>query len=147
MATDRGDRQRDGALTLLEVPWFSVPNYWPDCGPWIAKALEGRSVTHSADDLYAACLSRDMTLWLALRADGKPVAGAVSRVDQYPRAKVCTMIAIGGGGMEGWLQFEQLIGEWAKAQGCEYIEGSGRRGWARAAVNYQPVYVVYRRKL
>lgn len=124
-----------------------MPHYWPTVEPWIAAALAGRSVQLLPVDIYEGCLARQIQMWLAM-SDVAPVAAAVSRIDRYPRAVICTMIAIGGSGVDDWLlRFEPEIAAWAEARGCDYIEGAGRRGWERKATNYTPVYTVYRRKL
>lgn len=124
-----------------------MPHYWPFVEKWVAAALEGRSITHTPQDMYDGCLGGRMVLWLAVRDE--PVACAISCIESYARATICTVHVIGGKGIEDWLYFEAAVCRWAKQRGCIAIEGPGRKGWERKIKHfgYAPVYSVYRKML
>lgn len=57
------------------------------------------------------------------------------------------MFIIGGESARDWMPLEKGIAEYAKALGCHFMEGSGRKGWGRIAPDYKEVYTVYRKEL
>lgn len=148
MAADLGDRQRDGALTLKRAEWYEIPHYWPSIRVNVEAALAGRSIIHTAEDLYAGCLKRVMTLWLALDGD-EPKGVAIALVERHARATICVILVLAGEPMADWIDFEPDICAWAKGQGCDAIEAAGRKGWERrvADLGYKPAYVIYRKGL
>lgn len=114
----------------------------------IAAALSHGSIAWLPSDIYALLLSRHLRLWLAL-SEGEVLACAVSMIQEYPRAKVCALLLVGGEKLDQWLHFSDDIAAWAKSQGCTALEGPGRKGWERAAksLGWKPVWTVYRRML
>lgn len=128
----------------MRADWYAVPEYWPGVEKWVEKALEGRSISLRAEDIYQGCLCRGMTLWLVVPG---PRACAVTEITQQKYGKLCQMLVVGGEGMGDWLRFEPEIAEYAREQGCDFIEVAGRKGWARVMPDYEPVYMIYRRTL
>lgn len=141
-----GKQYRERNLALKRCEWYEVPHYWDDIEKWIVSALaNGNSLTLTEQDIYDQLLARKMQLWLAIW--DRPAACAVTKISRHKRVTICEMLIVGGAAIREWLHFEKAVAEWAKEQGCDVIEGSGRPGWERKAKDYKPVYTVFRKVL
>lgn len=143
-----GDRKRDGTVRLERVPWWDVDTWWSTTEIWIEAAFAGRSIVWTTDDIRGFLTGRVMDLWLAMDGD-EPLACAVTRIDRFPRAAVCVILAAGGRDMKAWLDLQPDLVRWAKAQGCDALETPGRKGWERVLADrgWSPVWTVYRKEL
>lgn len=114
----------------------------------IAQALAHGSIAWWPVDIYALLLRRQLQLWV-VRCGAETRACGVTRIEDYPRARVCGMLLVAGKEMDSWLHFDKDIEAWAREQGCTAMEGPGRRGWERVAapLGWQPVWTVYRKML
>lgn len=58
----------------------------------------------------------------------------VTELVSYPRRRACRVFLVGGTGMRRWLQsFQTTVEAFARAHGCDFMEGGARFGWTRAA--------------
>lgn len=94
------------------------------CRAWIEAALRYCGGTHDFDDVFNAVLDGRMQLWPTTRGC------AVTEIVVYPKKKLLNVFLAAGeldqvtGGIEA-------VAAWAKAQGCDGMIMSGRRGWER----------------
>lgn len=143
MGSDERDRQRNCAL--VRVPWYEVPNYWPIVGEWVGDALRrGYCLHYTLEGVYNACLEGRMTLWLV--QDDKIRGCAITQINQN-LYRVCELFAVGGLDVRRWLALEKEVARYARDMGCDFVEGSGRKGWGRLMPDYEEVYTVYRKEL
>lgn len=112
------------------------------CKPWIEAALAYSGGTHTFEDVAEGIASGRMQLWPA--EDGC----CVTEILTYPQRKVLNG-AICGGDMDRVLDMIPAIEEWARLQGCDCVEITGRRGWTRALgpLGYRDAAVVLRKDL
>jgi len=125
-----------------------VPHYWPKVEHWLAAAVAHNAIAWIASDVRHELMFRRMQLWLALDGDA-PVACAVTRIDDGPRARICNVLLIGGVHIDEWLIFEEDMCRWARSIGAVALEGPGRRGWERKVKSrgWRPVWTIYRKLL
>lgn len=95
------------------------------CKPWIEAALAYSGGTHTFEDICDGIASGKMQLWPA--EDGC----CVTELVQYPRKLVLNGF-LAGGDMARIKDMVPAIEEWARQQGCDGVELTGRRGWVRA---------------
>lgn len=148
LASSIGIGERDGALRLVQAPWYDVPHYWPQIEEGVQKALSHGSIAWTAEEIRATLMRRASQLWLALN-DDRVAAFAITELQVFPRIRVLFVMLIGGQGMDAWLHFEAKICEWGKEMGCVAVEGPGRRGWERKMKSrgWAPVWTVFRKML
>ena len=73
-----------------------------------------------------------MQLWII-----KHRAAFVTSIVNYSRKKACRFIYLGGEGFQDWMGVAtKTLEAWAKANGCDYVEIYGRRGWVREGIKY-----------
>lgn len=95
------------------------------CREWIEAALEYNGGCYSFDDVAQGIMEGRMQLWAG------PDGCAVTEILMYPQRKLLNLF-LAGGSMEQLLDMEKDAITWAKAQGCDGLSLSGRKGWTRA---------------
>jgi hypothetical protein len=111
-----------------------VPSLWPYAARFIEMADEKVHFENKADlkEVLPGLLDGTKQLWILHR--GQEMIGAgVTEIHQYPKKKICRVVALGSepNTMPEWFAQWSRITEWARAQRCEGFEIIGRRGWVR----------------
>jgi len=131
---------------LIElVPVAMIDDLWPRVKDIVA--LTDDAVLNS-EDVLNYLQTGQWRLWVALE-DGKIVAAMTVEFFYYPRDKVCRVVTLGGKMMKGWLtdNHQQAVENWAKGQGCSYIDVYGRKGWKKVLPEYKEDCILLRKKL
>ena len=112
------------------------------CRKWIEDALQYTNGTHEFVDVVNAILEGRMQFWPAENAC------LVTEIVEYPRKKVLNVF-IGGGTLKQMRDMYDALTDWAKAQGCDSITCTGRKGWERIGREYgwTPVSVTLAKEL
>jgi hypothetical protein len=111
--------------------------------PFIEAALEYSGGTHTFGDVVGALVSGEMQLWAT------DTAAVVTELQMFPQYRACNFF-LAGGDMNQLAHFQRVIGEWAKAQGCQRLTITGRRGWERTFLKdegYTPKWTTFSKEL
>lgn len=111
--------------------------------PFIEAALEYSGGTHTFGDVVGALVSGEMQLWAT------DAAAVVTELQMFPQYRACNFF-LAGGDMNQLAHFQRVIGEWAKAQGCQRLTITGRRGWERTFLKdegYTPKWTTFSKEL
>jgi hypothetical protein len=111
--------------------------------PFIEAALEYSGGTHTFGDVVGALVSGEMQLWAT------DSAAVVTELQMFPQYRACNFF-LAGGDMNQLAHFQRVIGEWAKAQGCQRLTITGRRGWERTFLKdegYTPKWTTFSKEL
>ena len=132
------------------IPHDGVPSLWRFAEPFIKRALDHTFGELGADDIQAACMSRDMQLWMI--AKGNRVVGAgTTMIIPYPKMKVCRIVTLAGTEFDAWKDMAHAFIEiWADVQmGCEDVECYVRKGFVPKLLEmgYRHRYSVCHKKL
>lgn len=100
------------------------------CREWIEAALEYGGGTHEFSDVVESIYKGHMQLWPAEESC------LVTELVNYPRKKVLH-IFLGGGKLDEILGMHADVIQWAKAQGCDSLTMSGRKGWTKALKSHE----------
>lgn len=107
---------------------------WAACAEYLEKALAAGGGIKDWDlaDVRDLAGSGQVALW-GLVEDGALVGAGVTSETVYPKRKVFEVLLLGTDPNTGLFE-EALtqVREVAKSQGCDYLSGTGRPGWARA---------------
>lgn len=114
---------------VIGIPSHLVEHFWHFAEPYIKRALDHASGEMLPEDMRAACMNKDMQLWLI--SHGERVVGAsTTELVVYPRRKHCRIITLAGSHAEDWAaDADKLIVAWAREQGCDAVETINRRGF------------------
>ena len=112
------------------------------CRGWIESALEYGGGTHYYEDIVESIVSGKMQLWPAKDSC------LVTEITVFPRKKVLHVF-LGGGDLDEIIGMHESVVQWAKAQGCESLTLSGRKGWTRALedLDWKPKMVFMERSI
>lgn len=127
------------------VPPQLIDGLWARIFPHLSKASEYTFGRYEPEDILEFVVSGDAHLWVVF--DEEAVVGiTVTRFWQYPRKKCLDMVFIGGDEGFSWKDpMLEILQRWARDNGCEAIESSGRVGFARAFKDdgYKMLWQVY----
>jgi len=135
-------------MRLAKVPWYMVADYWWRIEPIVGLALSIGGFVALPVDIFRFLLERNMQLWLV--EDGEKVkAFGITRIDQYPRLKVLSLVIVGGIGLKQWEHFIADLEAEARELGCQAVEGTGRKGWEKlgAKHGFKRMTTLYRKML
>ena len=127
------------------VPPQLIDGLWPRIFPHLSKASDYTFGRYEPEDILEFVVSGDAHLWVVF--DGEDIIGiTVTRFWEYPRKKCLDMVFIGGDEGFSWKDpMLEILQRWARDNGCEAIESSGRVGFARAFKDdgYKMLWQVY----
>lgn len=107
-------------------------------------AVRGRLLARDVLDLV---LAGRMQLWVAHEPPEAIRAVCLTEVIDYPRKRVCRIVALFGRGFRAWVPMRGEIEAWARRQGCGAMEAVARLGWARVAPDYELTHVFLEKEL
>jgi len=116
-----------------------VDDVWEKVEPLVNKAMEYADGKMVADDVYKALKAKDMQLWLV------PGGVWITHIIDYPQSKRLDWVAAAGEYQE-WTSYLPYLFEWAKTQGCDAVEVSGRPGWGRK-LGFEEIHRIFRVRL
>jgi hypothetical protein len=127
------------------VPPQLIDGLWPRIFPHLSKASDYTFGRYEPEDILEFVVSGDAHLWVVF--DGEDIIGiTVTRFWEYPRKKCLDMVFIGGDEGFSWKDpMLEILQRWARDNGCDAIESSGRVGFARAFRDdgYKMLWQVY----
>lgn len=127
------------------VPTTAVSNIWDSVKNLITKTNDD---VLNDNDIKKYLLNGDYTLWVAIDEQSKNVVAAMTtEFAYYPRDKVCRVVTLAGERMKEWIGNLDMVEEWAKEQGCSYLDMYGRRGWIKVLTDWKEDSVLLRKKL
>lgn len=113
------------------VPPEYVLDVWPAVVGYVAKATKYSSGKYEPEDVLRLVTDYNYPLWIAF--DDEQIKGAViTRFIEYPRKK-CLFLEFCGG-IDGFSWKDAMLStlrRWAKDNGCDGIEATGRLGWKK----------------
>jgi hypothetical protein len=127
------------------VPPQLIDGLWPRIFPHLSKASEYTFGRYEPEDILDIVAGGEAHLWVVF--DGADIVGiTITRFWQYPRKRCLDMLFIGGDDGFSWKDpMLETLQRWARDNGCDVIESSGRPGFARAFKDdgYKMLWQVY----
>lgn len=135
-----------GSVFLLTKE--QVPENWSKVEKFIQDGLDTSDMgLLTTDYLKERCEAGVYGLWIYI-VENEIKAAAVLALETYPRAKVVTVISVGGYDMKEWnRKFFGRIEEFAKEMGCKYVMAAGRKGWSRAIEGVKPSATIWYKEI
>jgi hypothetical protein len=118
-------------VLVSAVPAEHVLNVWPKIRDYIAEVVLRTHGRYEVEDVLSQLLDESHLLWIAF--EGEHVKGAVVSCFQfYPRKKFLSCPFVTGEDFASWKgPILEVLHSFARDNGCEGIEATGRLGWAR----------------
>lgn len=127
------------------VPIAAIDEIWPKVESLVEKTND---LVLNDQDVLNFLHTGQWRLWVAID-DGQVVAAMTVEFFFYPRDKVCRVVTMGGERMMEWLTSDTIkkFEDWAKEEGCSYIDVYGRRGWKKVLPGYEEDCVLLRKQI
>lgn len=109
------------------------------CEPWIRKALRYSNRTHTFPDVCWGVLEGKMQLWPGAHGC------LVSEILDFPQRRIGNAFLAGGDPEKGLEQLFEMSGDmtdWARAQGCDGLMLTGRKGWSKVLPDWKERWTV-----
>lgn len=121
---------------------LQLDDVWPRCAEHIAPALAHAGNTHTLEHVRQAIEENRAQLWPV-----GELGTVVTEIEQMPSGLRICRLWLAGGKMAALIEAEKVIAEWAKENGCDAVEITGRKGWRKVLPEYRHVADVLWRTL
>lgn len=108
-------------MKLIEIPTDQLEHWLPVVWELLSEACNHSDGKYLPIDVAKALYEKRMQLWNAIE-DNIVHAIGVTEIVNFPRKKVCRILAATGENYEVWGPLIAKIEEWAKNIGCETCE-------------------------
>ena len=132
---------------LVGVTSDKIEAAWPHVVDLIQRACERSRGRHTAEGFKKRLLDRDQQLWLSWNEGVEALAVSEIITWNDTGLKSCRLVIATGKSRRNWARFHELIGEWAKSQGCTILEAAPRPGWERELPTFRKTHVFLERAL
>lgn len=131
-------------MRVYRVLPSQVVGVWPQISAFILAALARQSIELWSEwDLKRALMGGGPWLLWVAEENETPTAAIITRIDDHPRARGCTVFLAGGHDRSTWYDVaEAEIRDYARSLGCSFLEARGRQGWEKItrAAHVERVY-------
>lgn len=137
------------SVQVIEAPVSALDDLWPSILPMVRAALDHSGGERDANDIRQMIAEGQGTLWLVV-ARNKLIGCCVGNIVEWPRKRIATAIIVAGEGFDEWGgELARTLIEWARASGCDALDGWGRDGWPKKLkpFGFQRLYQVVRLEL
>jgi hypothetical protein len=122
-------------IEVSMVPKQYVDTCWQEVEPYLEKAARYTHGRYTVGDIYTSIVDYDYELWVAFD-NGRIKGAVVTNFAVYPQRKLLCMAFCGGVDLKDWKDFMlALLRRYARDTGCDGIEATARRGWAKVFQN------------
>lgn len=119
-------------MFISAVPIEHILEVWPTVEPMIQGALDRAPGRFKSADIFLLLRSGYQTLWIAVDEPKEILAAFVTRVYDLPQGRITSIDWAGGRDHERWVErFDEVITKYAKDNGSNIVEYSGRPGWGK----------------
>ena len=128
------------------VEKHEINNVWNDVKDLVAKTNDD---VLNEKDILEYLKTGYYILWIVTEPDSDTILAAMTvEYAHYPRHKMCRVVTIAGEKLNEWVDEGLLkLEDWAKAQGCAYMDMYARRGWKKVLKEYKEDCILLRKKL
>lgn len=136
------------SLTPVCVDPTLIDQFWPHVKSFIDMAFWSGRGDDDSSSVYKDLKQQFALLWIVWDDEEKHITAAViTKILNVPRGKVCLIAACAGNKMNKWLHFLDVIEQYARAEECEFIRFSGRRGWVHHFRGWREPWVTLEKEL
>ena len=122
-------------IQVSMVPRQYIGTCWDKVGPFLDGAADYTYGRYTLDNIRTAITDYEHDLWVAFE-DSEIKGAVVTNILIYPQKKVLSMTFCGGVNLSEWKDpMLDILRRYAKDRGCDAIEATARRGWAKIFQN------------
>ena len=114
-------------MELRPVLAHQVDEMWDGISHLVDSVTE-RASMYTTDEIRGHLIRGTAQLWLAVSGGLRAIC--ITQICTYKR-KECNILVCAGDGARAWVHLLEQIGDWARAEGCEAMTLTGRKGWKK----------------
>ena len=122
-------------LEMSMTPTEMLGSVWKKSERLIDKLQRVSHGRFESQDILHELFTGKQQFWAVWdeEVEGLPIIGVViTEVMQYPQRRILSIQYCTGSRLDEWMSdIIELLEQWAKTCGCDGMELTGRRGWAR----------------
>ena len=139
---------KGSTLDYKIIEKHEIPDIWNNVKDIISQGLVSANDLLNDEDVLNYLNQGLYTLWIATEPDSDSVVAAMTiQYAYFPKYKMCRIVTIAGQRMNEWIGDMYMLENWAKTQGCDYIDMYARRGWKKMLKEYKEDCILLRKKL
>lgn len=115
---------------LVPIPAAQLARFWHYVRPMLRSAAHRSSGKYLVEDILRDIRRHENQVW-GCAVDGLVVATGLTQIVNFPRKRICRIIAVEGRDHAAWLDLIDVLAVWAKAEGCAALEPVCRPGWEK----------------
>jgi hypothetical protein len=132
---------RSSSAELRFVRADQVHAVWWVFRPMIAAALTAATPAELEDGWDLPTIRQrlahgDMQMWTAGTPEDGVKAVAITEIIDTPEGRIAGVPIVAGDDLAAWIDYAETIETWAKLNGCDWLQGQGRKGWRRVLKRY-----------
>lgn len=131
---------------VRQVPVAFLDVLWPDVVDLLGAVAERSSGRLDIKAIAGAIISGGWQLWVIWDGRIRCVLATEITVEATGQKNARIVLATGNGASQ-WVNLIGDIEEWARSEGCRYLEMTARKGWARYLKAYRMTHVLLERDL
>lgn len=114
---------------LIPIPATALGEYWSSIGGHVAELATISNGRLLVEDIIRAIARLEMQLWAA--RDDAGLSVMLTEILVHPRQKDAHIISATGHNAERWTPLWPMFERWAKAEGCDLVTATCRKGWKK----------------
>ena len=138
---DNQTEDMDCAIKFKEEGLYGVPKVmlkttWPRVIEMLKPAIARTRGRFEDEDVFDSIKNKKMQLWCYAK-DDEIYMSCVTQLINYPSKKYMRIVFVGADKhRDYWKSTIKQLEVWAKSLGCDGVENSCRKGWARVSKEY-----------
>lgn len=125
---------------LVQIPPNAIVDVFPMVRDWLNGLADRSGGRWSVSGLLQKFVNGEWQLWIVW--DGKPRAIVGTELYLEMTGMKCCMIRFcTGSGAPEWQHLLSKIEDWARSEGCSYVDMLARKGWAKHLPDYKLTHV------
>jgi hypothetical protein len=119
-----------GGLTLWPVRFDSLDVAWPQAEPWVRDAVKRGARVETVESYREQCADRTAQLWMMIEG-GQAIGCGITAIFDTAQGQTCEVSVASAERIDAITCLIDVVGQWAKAEGCVRLEINGRDGWRK----------------
>jgi hypothetical protein len=134
-------------MELICIPPTDVAKIWLGEIESMIDAAFAASDVPMPDDILGQLTAGTRQLWVAVTPEARIVAAMMTQLFPMRHGKLLKMMECGGSEMATWLPLRAKIEQYARDEGCDRVQVTGRWGWRGVLKDYRIVGVTLEKRI
>jgi len=117
-------------ITLLPIRAELLDDAWRHAEPFVRDAVRRGATVETVEGYRAQCAARTAQLWMMVE-HGQAIGCGITAIFTTSHGQTCEVSVASAERVDAITCLIDVVGQWAKDEGCVRLEINGRDGWRR----------------